>query len=146
MNSPGPFNDTVLGAIANVHQVHVKMQTGTADQPSVSRIVTRTASTAGTPLKKSGNDGPPQHEITFPKGPKGDEIVVADAPGWCTGGKSGIADARFPLTYSGDFTLAVFDALNNQVLARLDYAVRISKASKTDAAATNTATVTNHSP
>lgn len=140
LNSPGPFNDTAQGAIANVHQVHVHMKKGFADQPSLSRTVKRKASSAGQPFDRTGSDGPPQHEITFPKGPKGDQIVVADAPGWCVGGKAGIPPSRFPLTYSADFTFAVFDALNGRVLARLDYHVDISKSAKADDRPTNTVT------
>lgn len=143
LNTPGPFNDTVQGSIVNVHQVHVHMKSGAADQPKVTRLVKRKASAGGQDFDRSGNDGPPPHEFKFPNGPQGDKLVVADAPGWC---RRDLDGSRFPLTYSAEFTFAVFDPLNKQVLALLEYHVEILKRSKTDAKAVNSVAVTKKQP
>jgi hypothetical protein len=137
LNTPGPHNDTLGGSVANVHQVHFHLNRGKSSQLLSKRVVDRTAAGRGQTFSKKGDDGPPLHEI---KTPTDDKLVVADAPGWC---RPDIKSGDFPLTYHGDFILAVYDPLNAQTgqTAMIKYSVDISKSKIDDPSPTNTVSV-----
>jgi hypothetical protein len=136
LSKPGPFNDLAFkGSIANVHQIHFHVSQGNAGDLRATRIVNRIATGRGQPFPKSGNDGPPEHELKFTK----DKMVVADAPGWC----STLKESDFPVSYSGDFALYAWDAPTKQILASISYHVEIKKSHFSDGGATNTVSVTD---
>ena len=137
LNTPGPHNDTQGGSVANVHQAHFHLDRGKSSQLLSKRVVERTATGRGQTFSKKGDDGPPLHEI---KTPTDDKLVVADAPGWC---RPDIKSSDFPLTYHGDFILAVYDPLNARTgqTAMIKYSVDVSKSRIDDPSPTNTVSV-----
>jgi hypothetical protein len=120
LNRPEPFNDTFhRGSVANVHQVQFHLSQGGPTDLRAVRMMNRTSGARGQTFNKSGYDGPPLHEYQFTK----DKLVVADAPGWCRT----LKESDFPVTYSADFSVYVFDPSDNKVAASISYRVEISK-------------------
>ena len=124
LNSPGPFSDPT--EVKNVHQIHFHLDRGDSADLTPTRNVDRTAtqnSSSGTQTgTRTGNDGPPAHEI---QRPSTDLIVIADAPGF-----RGLAASQYPVTYDADFDLTVSDTGGNDI-ADIEYEVHIDKSDPT---------------
>lgn len=124
LNVPGPYNNATTGECKNVHQIHFHLDAGDSAGLTPTRIVTATATAAGTEILSHTDhpDGPPPHEI---QRPATDSIVIADAPG-----PRSLDASHYPFVMTADFVLTV--AAGGTDIARIKYGVRINKASATD--------------